>query len=159
MNENLRIENKNNLYRVNGTIGNEITPTLSDLIVQYYSENGKKLSSSYKNYSYKIGYIENDNGEVTDEQYLRVFIKEKDKINMFTEVAHGTIKSVETLPNGRIDRTELYYDTINGKQTMIEFTIYYENGQTYSLHVQPDSPKPEIIAEMFQYLTNETVYE
>lgn len=159
MNENLRVENKNNLYRVNGTLGNEITPTLSDLIVQYYSENGKKLSSSYENYSHVSGHMENDNGEVTGDYYLRVFIKEKDKINMFTEVTHSTVKSVETLPNGRIDRTEVYYDTVNEKQTMVDFTIYYENGQTYSLHVQPDSNRPEIIAQMFQYLTDEKVYE
>lgn len=153
MNENLRIENKNNLYSVNGTLGNEITPSLSNLIVQYYSENGKRLSSSYEDYFHSRGYVEDENGEVSDEQYLRVFIKEDDKINMFTELEYGTAKSVETLPNGRIDRTEAYYDIINEKQTMFDFTIYYENGQTHSLHLQSDSPGPEVIAQMFQYLT------
>lgn len=158
MNENLRLENKNNLFRVNSTLGNEITPALSDLIVQYYTENKKTLSSSYENYTFISGYTETDNGEVTDEHYLRVFIKEKDKINMFTELEHDSIKSVETLPNGRIDKIEAYYDLINNKQTLIDFTIHYENGQTYTLHLQSDSQDPEVIANLFQYLTDDTVY-
>ncbi|MFQ3905480.1 hypothetical protein ABLV94_07280 [Staphylococcus sp. Mo2-7] len=158
MNNEINSENENNIALVNGTIGNEISPTLTKLIKQYYNDIEKIMTSAYENFFILKGFIETENGEITDELYSRVFVKEKERINIFTERDNSSETVVTTIPTKRVDNTEAHYKVIDDEHVMAGFTVYYENGQSYELHIQPDSTRVEVVADLFQFLTDDSRY-
>lgn len=155
MKDNLELQNEDNVDKVNSTFGYHIDPVIKDTIVQFYCDRLKIVSDNYKNYHWVSGLLEDDNGEPTDEFYYSVFIKERDRIYIFTELVNGKSIEITSIPNGYIDQIETEYQVVNGRNMMVNFKVKYENGQEYGNFKQDENETNNIIAETFSYLTEE----